>query len=114
MKAIQVQNVIGRITAKKDGSLGYSSTTPELTDEEKIEFMKLQGVVLTALYTPLDMPNAPKLVVDSDIKGKSLTSRLYSVLFVLWKQEGEPDGDFEIFRKKKMEAFIDIVKDQLE
>jgi len=54
------------------------------------------------------------LKIKAPISGKSSSSRLRAVLFVLWKQRGEPENDFEIFYKLKMEIFIDIVKGKLE
>ena len=113
MKAIKTNAVIHSFRGLSDGSLSLTVHTPELTPEEKAEFMELQNQSLECLFNPLDVPDAPKLKVDKDVRQKSQSTRLYNTLFVLWKQEGE-QGDFEGFYKQKMEKFIDIVKDNLE
>jgi hypothetical protein len=112
MKAIEVNAVITGVRSKVDGSLGVSLGTPELTPEEKAEFMRLQGMNLIALFTPLDEPQVPKLVIDSDIEQKTPSQRLRNTLFVLWKQGGEKE-DFEIFYKNWVEKFIDKIKEKL-
>lgn len=112
MKAIETKAILTGFRAKADGSLGFSGTTPELTNAEKAAFMDLQNVPLDCLFNPLDIPDAPKLKVNKDVKQKSQSTRLYNVLFVLWKQEGE-EGDFEDFYRRHMETFINLVKDNL-
>ena len=44
MKTIQTQAVITSIRSKVDKSLGLSIETPELSTEEKVAFMNLQGL----------------------------------------------------------------------
>jgi len=39
--------------------------------------------------------------------------RMRAVLYLLWKQEGEKE-DFEIYYKKKTEAFITFLKGKLD
>lgn len=112
MKSIQTNVVITGVRSKVDGSLGVSLGTPELTPEEKAEFMRLQGINLIALFTPLDEPEAPKHIVDSEIDHKTPSQRLRNTLFVLWKQGGEKE-DFEIFYKNWIEKFIDKIKEKL-
>ena len=46
MRAINFQAIITSIRALKDGSLSLTIHSPELTSEEKAEFMNLQNVVL--------------------------------------------------------------------
>ena len=114
MKNIQTRAVITSIRAKVDGSLGFSGVTPEYTIEEKVAFMELQNQEIEVLIKPVGYPNAPVVKVDKDVKEKSLSQRLYSVLYVLWEQSGRPDDDFEVYRRKQMEKFINLVKDKLE
>ena len=112
MKSIETNIVITGVRSKVDGSLGVSLGTPELTPEEKAEFMRLQGMNLVALFTPLDEPEAPKYVVDAEIDQKTPSQRLRNTLFVLWKQDGEK-GEFEVFYKNWIEKFIDKIKEKL-
>jgi hypothetical protein len=45
---------------------------------------------------------------------KSRTQRLYNALFVLWKLEGEKDGElFEDYRAKRMEEIIAFVREKI-
>lgn len=113
MKQIEVNMIITGIRSKVDGSLGLSMTTPELTPEEKAEFMRLQGVNLVALFMPLDEKDAPKYVVDKEIESKTPGNRLRNTLYVLWQQEGGK-GEFDEFYKKYMDKFINAVKEQLD
>lgn len=113
MKQIETNLIITGIRSKVDGSLGISATTPELTPEEKAEFMRLQGVNLKALFSPLDEKNAPKYVIDKEIETKTPSNRLRNTLYVLWEQE-EARGEFDEFYKKYMEKFIDAVKERLQ
>jgi hypothetical protein len=113
MKSIEVHIVISGIRAKVDGSLGISASTPELTPEEKAEFMRLQGVNTLALFTPTDEITAPKYVINKEIETKTPGNRLRNTLYVLWEQEGGK-GEFDEFYKRYMEKFIDIIKEKLE
>lgn len=113
MKAIQTKLVITRITAKVDGSISFGASTPELTAEEKVEFMNLQNMSIDALLTPVDEPKAPQIKVAGDLNQKTPSQRLHAVLFILWDQSGRP-GDFDDFYKKEMERIINVVKGNLE
>lgn len=112
MKAIEVNTIITGIRAKVDGSLGITMGTPELSPEEKAEFMKLQGVNLTALFTPLDEKNAPKYKVDKELETKTPANRLRNVLYVLWEHSGS-QGDFNDFYRIQMEKIIEVIKGKL-
>ena len=92
MKAIQTKGIITSIRAKVDGSLGFSGVTPELTYEEKVAFMELQNQELDCLFTPVGIPNAPKMKVEGEVRGKSPSTRLYNVLYVYWEQSGSADA----------------------
>ena len=112
MKVIEVDIIITGIRAKVDGSLGLSMSTPELSAEEKAEFMKLQGVRVEALFNPLDIKNAPKYKINRELESKTPALRLRNVLYVLWEQNGGR-GEFDEFYKQKIERFINAVKDNL-
>lgn len=113
MKAIEVDGIITTLSSRKDGSLRLSVITPELTAEEKAEFMQLQSQNLKLLLNPLDYEQkAPKYKVASEFENKSPSLRLRNTLFVLWQQNGSR-GDFDDYYRKQMEKFIDAVKEQL-
>jgi len=112
MRSIESDIIITGIRAKVDGSLGFNATTPELSPEEKVAFMELQGINLKMLVVPLDEKNAPQIRVDKEIDSKTPGQRLRAVLYVLWEQ-GKKDKDYESFYKDRMEKFIEAVKDKL-
>ena len=113
MKSIETDIVIGGIRSRIDGSLGFNASTPELSSEEKVAFMSLQGVALKMLVVPIDEPNAPTVTVEKDLNQKPASQRLRAVLYVLWEQQGNK-GTFEDFYKMQMEKFISAVKDKFE
>lgn len=112
MKVIQTKAIITSFRSKVDGSLSFSATTPELTTEEKVAFMELQGNELDCLLSPTNTPNAPKIKINKEMASKSPSTRLYNTLYVLWEQSNKPD-DFEVFYKNSMEKIIDKVKEKL-
>lgn len=113
MKSIELYAVITGIRSKVDGSLGISMGTPELTAEEKAEFMRLQGANLICLFTPLDEKDAPKYIVDKELEQKTPSVRLRGVLYVLWQQSGSK-GNFDDFYRAEMEGIIEAVKNRLD
>jgi hypothetical protein len=113
MKAIQTQAVISSLRALTDGGLSLTVHTPELTPEEKAEFMRLQNINIKALFNPLEYKQAPKITVDKELDRKSQSERIRNCLFVLWKQEGEP-GDFSQFYRKRTEDIISYIKRKLD
>ena len=110
MKAIETKAILTSFRARADGSLGFSGSTPELTVMEKAAFMELQNQNLDCLFNPLDIPDAPKLKVKTELRQKSQSTRLYNSLYVLWRKEGE-QGEFDSFYRKQMDIFINVVKD---
>ena len=113
MKAINFQAIITSIRALKDGSLSLTIHSPELTSEEKAEFMNLQNVVLDALLQPEEMQFPEIKRVKSDLDTKTPSERLRGALFVLWKKRGE-EGEFRRFYEKNMEKFIRRISEAID
>lgn len=113
MKAIKTNAIITGIRSKVDRSLGISLSTPELTTKERAEFMNLQGVNLNILIEPLDETPREIYEIKKEVDQKTQGQRMRAVLYLLWKQEGEKE-DFEIYYKKKTEAFINFLKGKLD
>lgn len=113
MKAIKTQAIIEGIRSRKDGSLGLSVSTPELSFEEKAMFMELQGVNVGLLVEPSDEEKIEVHQVDADINHKSQSQRIRAILFILWKQNSE-GTDFESYYMKKTEQIIEILKAKIE
>lgn len=113
MKAISTPLIITSIRSRKDGSLGFSAETPEYTVEEKVAFMNLQNQNVKALLTPTDYKVEEEIIVDKDVENKTQAQRIRSVLFLIWKQEGE-QGEFSDYYKNKTEKYINYLKDKLD
>lgn len=113
MKAVKFNGYITSIRARRDRSLGFSGETPELSREEKVIFMDLQGVNLDITLEPLDEVADGLIEVETEAGLKSQAQRLRSVMFVKWKQDGEKE-DFRDYYHKEMEKMINFYKEQLE
>lgn len=113
MKAIKTEAIISSLRALTDGGLSLTVHTPELSPAEKAEFMTLQNIVCNALFEPQDETPRDILKVDKELDQKSQSERIRAVLFVLWKQAGEP-GEFRDFYRQKTEAIINWLKRKLD
>ena len=74
--------------------------------------MNLQNQNVNALLTPTDYKIDEEIIVDKDVENKTQAQRIRSVLFLIWKQEGE-QGDFKDFYMNKTEKYIDYLKEKL-
>jgi hypothetical protein len=113
MKAIQTQLQINRVSIKKDDSISFSAVTPALNDEQLSAFRKISKLLVNALFEAED-GSSGVLKINEPIFGKSPSQRLKAVLFVLWKQLGERENDFDVFYRLEMEKLIDNIKEKLE
>jgi len=100
------------VRSRRDGSLGLSMETPELSTEEIAEVMKLHGQILEARLTPIDSPDVPEYKVNTDLNQKTPSQRLRGCLFILHQQTGSKES-FESFYEKNMEKIISAVKGRL-
>lgn len=102
---------------KVDRSATLTFATQELESQMFATFADLhQGFGWLAFrLSETEAPELPK--EDPEEKGKSLSERLYDVLFVRWKQlhdKGETKEDFQQYRRRIMESFISNVKERLD
>ena len=112
MKAISTRIIINSIRSRKDGSLGFSAETPELSVPEKIDFMNLQGNEIKALLEPLE-GSTGLTEVKTEIGQKSQSQRLRGIIYVYLKSKGkESEADKVYFNE--MERLIDKYKDLME
>lgn len=114
MKNISTTAVLEGVRSRKDGSLGLSVSTPELTPQEKALFMELQGINLELTIKPLDEKvKVEDYKIDKDLESKSQSQRIRSVLFILWKQD--PEGmEFEDYYKRRTEKIIEWLKSKID
>jgi len=113
MKSIKVKIIITGVRSKVDRSLGLTLSTPELSTEERAEFMNLQGINCRALFEPLDSAPAEIYEIKKEIGKKSQSQRIRAVLFLLWKNEGSKE-DFEVYYRNKTEQYIDFLKGKID
>ena len=113
MKTIKVRIIITGVRSKVDRSLGLTLSTPELSTEERSEFMNLQGVNCQALFEPMDTKPEEVYEVKKEIGQKTQAQRIRSVLFVLWKKSGSKE-DFEVYYRSQTDKIIDYLKDKIE
>jgi hypothetical protein len=116
MKTIKTSCQITSLSSRNDGSLRLSVVTPELSVEEKVAVMELQGQLLQALFIPEEF-QAEQMEIGKDLDGKSPSSRLRNVLFVWWKkleENNKTKDDFSLWYRNKMESIIDGVKLKIE
>lgn len=111
-KAIRFEGQVTGLGTRVDGGLGVRMVTPELNSEEKTAFFEIQNLLVEVLIYPKDSKDAEVLTVKKQIDGKSPSQRLHSVLFLLWKHEGE-SGNFEAYYINRMEKLIEQIKARL-
>lgn len=110
--ALEIVNCeIGTVRSRKDHSTVFSVETPELRISESGQLMQWHGRACTITISPHDQPPVEVVRVDTERKVKSQSERLYAVLYVLWKQNQV--GEFETFRRMRMESIIEDVKREL-
>lgn len=112
-KVVKVPAILTGFRLLKDGGVGLSFSTQELTSEEKLVLgsfhQKFGGLAFRENeLTPEDIPTE-----DADFEGKTPSKRLRAVLFVLWKQQGAT-GDFEDYYRNKMNLIIEQIKTKLD
>lgn len=103
---------------RKDGSVKLSFTTDlEQSTEDFMEIDQARnthGILYYSDRGALTQAEVDELdSVDIELEGKSKSQRLRSVLFILYKQQGEI-GDFKDFYSAWMEKIIQGLKDKLE
>lgn len=113
MKAIRCESIITSFRSRNDGSLGGSFVTPELSSQEKVNFMELQGVVTEMLVYPKDAKDAEVMEVRKELEGKTHCQKQRGVIFLIWKRLGERET-FEAYYGKRMEQNIEKLKAELE
>ena len=109
----QAPAYLSSISYHKDGGLRLGITTNELSDEDKVLVTKYHGQFGWVLFQPNKYQTEDIPKEDADEGSRTPSRRLRAVLFRLWKEEGS-EGDFEVWYRKHMEAFIDVVKSKLD
>lgn len=104
------------ISRRKDKSVKLSLETRELTPEETLTLMSIEGMEGWMCLAPnqeeLEVPEE-----QAEVEGKSVSQRIRSALYVLYKQrteKGEYIGLFENFYKTQQEKYLEFIKSKLD
>lgn len=114
----QVPAEVVKVETKANRSLRIVCDTQEnMTDENMARVMALYEKYGHWVFLPDEREVQPEDVVDlpplpKREDEKSPAQRLRAVLFVYFKQKGEP-GDFESFYNTQVGRFIEAIKEKL-
>lgn len=113
MEIIKLPAILDDVKERKDWSSRITFDSRELSEEEFLILRRFKGEEGWLLFgkNQLDKEDLPEQ--DAEVDTKTPAQRLRSVLFVRWKQLGEPET-FKIYYDKAMEHFINSVKEKLE
>ena len=98
---------------RKDNSSWLKFDTRELTEEEVLILRRFRNCEGWLLFSENEINKDDIPEQDAEVDVKTPAQRLRSVLFVRWKQLGEPET-FKIYYDKAVEHFINNVKSKLE
>jgi len=102
---------------RKDGSCSITFDTREMTAEEIFTVMSLRNSEGWLAFTlnQEQLPEAP--TENADLETKTISQRIKSVLFILYKQATEKGtfvGTFESYYQTQGEKIISKLKDLIE
>jgi len=112
-KAIETNAIVTGVRSKVDKSLGLTISTPEVTSEEAVGFLELQGKNVLLIIAPLDEPKAEIIKIDREANEKSPSERMRGVLFKIWENNKTNYPDFQMFYNKKMNEIIEKLKERI-
>lgn len=98
---------------RKDGSSRITFDSRELTEEEVLILRRFRNSEGWLLFSENHIDSDAIPNEDAEVDTKSPAQRLRAVLFVRWKQLGEPET-FRMYYDKAVEHFINSVKEKLE
>jgi hypothetical protein len=113
MKAIVLSAILSSFRSRKDKSIGFSVSTPELTTVEKVELMNLEQVNVRLLIEPSDYALEGKVEVKGELETKTPSERQRAVLFCRYKNEKPQGKTFADFYTMEMERRINDDKSKL-
>lgn len=118
MSIIKLPVSLNPISRRKDRSVKLSYETRELSPEETLTLMSMEGsegwLLFASQEQEIDLGDVPN--EKAEVGSKTASERLRSTLYVWWKQSTEDlsfVGDFDTFYKVKLESIISGVKTKL-
>jgi hypothetical protein len=113
---ITLPAVLNPISRRKDKSVKLSLETRELSPEETLTLMAMEGAEMWLALAPnaeqIEIPEEP-----AELEGKTISQRIKAALYVLYKQETEKDayvGVFNNFYQEHGEKIIEYIKRKLD
>lgn len=113
-KPIQIEAFIHSVSTLVDGGLKLNIHTQELPADEMMRLMQIGRKMGYVIISPECMRGVEMPKDEVEFRGdKTPSQRLRNVLFV-YHQKKELKENFDIFYKRKIEEFIDVVKEKLD
>lgn len=113
MKAVEIKHCqAGSVISRPDGSVKLSYSTPELRPSEAGALLQLHGKNVCLSIVPEDVEVEEVVRVETERDTKTPSQRIRAILFLLWKQEGQP-GTFDSYYSTRTEKIIEHLKSKL-
>lgn len=115
MEGLLLPVVVSSIRSLKDGSVSVTIETNELSPSKAGELFSLRKKVAMMYLSPKEVVTQKEMSqideINADMpRGKTPSSRMRNVMFLLWKQEPEGYKDFALYYQSKMEIYIESLK----
>lgn len=121
MKSVKIPVVLERVGTRRDNTIKLEFGTSEIPPKDAVFLMNNINKYGVIAFSPEDISREELEAIEQSVKrsqdiGKSPSQRLRSVLFLLWKAEGEPQGfsDKDRYYERKMEQIIEHFKRRLD
>lgn len=111
MHSIIFNGVIESVRTRQDKSLGLNISSSEMTGEECVAVIDLQGLACSITVAPLEGFTVTK-EVKTELSKKTQSERIRAALYVWWSQLGEP-GSYQAFYESETEKIIESIKKRL-
>lgn len=118
MNGLLLPVIVTQIRSKVDGSISVAIETQELSPSKAGELFSLRGKVGMMYLSPKEVVSQKEMdqvdEINADMpQGKTPSSRMRNVLFILWKQDPEGYKDFALYYQNRMERFIEELKNNI-
>lgn len=114
MTKFQIPAILEGITALKDGGLSIRFHTNEVNDQDKLSAMSYFQKFGWLLFADQEHDDSTELEqIRRDTGGKTPSQRLRSTIYVEYQQSNIKDQTFEQYYARKMEKFIEYIKQNL-
>lgn len=114
MNAIQLVNAeIGTVSSRQDGSVCFRVISAELRPSEAGLVLQYHGKACKVTIQPHEGAPDSLITVTTERESKSPSQRIRAVLFILWKQDGQP-GTFDAWYENRMNLIIEKLKEKID